>query len=130
MLEVFHLYNDLQKEIDILENQIELSINERKQWHPWGRVGSRVPLQIAAENIDKLSEKIEWMDEVLQLKKKAKVTFEKNLSEISQLEYKVAYMRYVEKKTLEQIAEELNYSIDWIKRISSRVSVHFTTLTS
>ncbi len=124
MLESYRYYNDLIREIDILEYQIEVCIAERKQWNFGGRLSPKVPLDIAAEKMDKLSERIEWLTERLDRKKGVKSTLEKRLSELESLEYKVAFMRYIEKKKLEDIAEELDYSTDWIKKVSAKVTRH------
>lgn len=124
MLEVYRYYNDLIQEIDILEYQIEMCIRERKDWSFGGRLGCRVSMNTASENIDKLSDKIEWLDKQVELKKKAKQEMEAKLSGLGRLESQVAYKRFIEKKPLEEIAEELNYSIDWIKKVSSKVTRH------
>lgn len=123
-MEPYRYYSDLVAEIEILEYQIEICINERKDWYFDGRLGKSLRLDQAAEKIDKLSERIEWLDERLQQKRKYRKHIEHKLSELESLEYKVAYMRVVERRTLEQIAEELNFSVDWIKKVSARVTRH------
>lgn len=124
MLEVYRYYNDLIKEIDILEYQIEMCIKERRDWSFSRRLGVKVPMQIAAENIDKLSDKIEWLDDKVKEKRQIKDNLEMKLKSLDRLENQVAYKRFIEKKTLEEIAEELNYSVDWIKKVSSKVTRH------
>lgn len=124
MLESYRYYNDLVAEIDILEYQIETCLAERESWNFDGRLGKRVPMDIAAEKMDKLSERIEWLTERLDRKKDIRKTLEKRLSELESLEYKVAYLRHIEGKALRDIAEELKYSEDWIKKVSARVTKH------
>lgn len=124
MLEVYRYYSDLVQEIDILEYQVEMCIRERKDWSFYGRLGSKVSMSTASENIDKLSEKIEWLDKQIEHKKKTKMELEGKLSGLGRLESQVAYKRFIEKKSLEHIAEELNYSIDWIKKVSRKVTRH------
>lgn len=123
-MEPYRYYSDLIAEIEILEYQIEICINERKDWYIGGRLFTKVRLDQALERFDKLSDRIEWLDERLQQKKKHRKHIEHKLSELESLEYKVAYMRIVERRTLEQISEELNFSVDWIKKVSARVTRH------
>lgn len=126
MLESYRYYNDLIREIDILEYQMETCLAERENWNFWGgRLSRSVPLDIAAERMDKLAERIEWLTERLERKKGIKAKLEKKLSELESIEYKVAFMRIVEGMTLEEIAEELNYSIGWIKKVSAKVTRNF-----
>ena len=44
------------------------------------------------------------------------------MSEFEGVEYRVAYLRDVKGMTLPEVAAELNYSYDWIKRLSARTS--------
>lgn len=124
MLEVFRYYNDLEQEIDILEYQIEVCAKERADWSFDGRLGSKVSMSNAAENIDKLSDRIGWLDERIEAKKEVKRNLESKLQHLGELESKVAFKRFVEKKNLDSIAEELDYSVDWIKKVSSKVTRH------
>lgn len=123
-MEPYRYYADLVAEIDLLEYQIETCLNERKDWNVGGRLFHTVRLDLSLERTDKLSERIEWLAERLDDKKKVRKHIEHKLSELESLEYKVAYMRIVERRTLEQIAEELDYSVDWIKKVSARVTRH------
>lgn len=127
-MEPYRYYGDLITEIELLEYQVEMCINERRDWNVGGRLFNKVRLDQSLERVDKLSERIEWLDARLMEKKKARKHIEHKLSGMDSLEYKVAYMRIVEGKSLKEIAEELEYSIDWIKRISAKVkstlSVH------
>lgn len=125
MLESYRYYNDLVAEIDILEYQVEACLAERENWNFDGRFGKRVPMDVAAQKMDKLSERIEWLAERLDKKKSIRSHLEKRLSELESLEYKIAFMRIVEGMTLEQISEELNYSIGWVKKISAKVTRNF-----
>jgi len=54
-------------------------------------------------------------------KEKAKRDIEGILSKIEGLEYQVFYNRVVKGLTLEQIAEKLNYSEIWIKKVSAKL---------
>lgn len=124
MLDSYRYYMDLVNEIVLLEYQIQESLNERNDWFFTGRLGSKYRLDVASERLDKLSERIEWLVERSDRKKEIKKQIEEKLKELTGIEYKVAYMRVVESKRLEEIAEELNFSVDWIKKVSAKVSKH------
>ena len=117
---------DLIGEIEVLEIQIESALQERENWHFMNpnRLGRTLPLDEAALRMDKLSERIEWLTERLESKKNLRLRVEEKLNQFEGIEFKVAYLRVVENKSLEEIAEELGYSIDWIKRVSAKVTVH------
>lgn len=65
--------------------------------------------------------RIDECKDILSLKREAKRRMERVMENWETLEYKVAYMRDVEQKKLEQIAIDLGYSYDWIRRLSMRV---------
>jgi len=124
MLDSYRYYMDLTNEISILGFQIEQSLKEREDWYFTGRLGSKYRIDTVAEKLDKLAERIEWLTERYDSKQTIKKNIEEQLKELNGIEYKVAYMRIVESKRLEEIAEELNYSVDWIKKVSAKVTVH------
>ncbi|GAF22375.1 hypothetical protein JCM19047_2120 [Bacillus sp. JCM 19047] len=43
------------------------------------------------------------------------------LNKLEGLEYKVAYKKWIENKSLIQISHELNFSLDHIKKVSARI---------
>lgn len=121
-MEPYRYYCDLVNEIELLEYQLEICIEERRQWNFHGRLGSKIRMDQAAERLDKLAGQIEWLSEQLDQKKKYQKHIEHKLSQFKAIEYKVAYGRIVENKTLEDIAKELGYSLVWIKKVSARVN--------
>lgn len=121
MFETFILYNDLCLEIDVIEEQIKLAEAEREQWWIGGRLFNSVPMDNAAERFDKLTDKIERMDNLLNRKKDTKKKIEELMNQYEGLPRKVAYMRYVQGKTLKQISEELSYNYDYIREIMSKL---------
>jgi len=84
--------------------------------------GARIiDLPKAWTQMQDIEQRIGECKDVLSLKRETKRRMEKVLSEFESLEYRVAYMRDVEQKPLYKIAEEMGYSYDWIRRISSRL---------
>lgn len=127
-LEPYSYYFDLVREIELLEYQLNICINERRDWSFHGRLGSKIRMDQAAERLDKLAGQIERLSEQLEQRKKFKRHIEHKLSEFKSIEYKVAYGRVVKGQTLGEIAADLGYSIDWIKRVSARISDELKTV--
>ena len=127
-MNTFQIYGDLVLDIEILKEQIELAKAEQKQWWLGGRLVNTVPLNNAAERVDKLSEKIERMEEELELKIKRTEHLQKQLQQYQGLDYKVFYKRYIEGKTLVQVADELGYSYQYIKEIAVKVKMQEPTI--
>ncbi|GED13996.1 hypothetical protein [Aneurinibacillus migulanus] len=73
------------------------------------------------ERLNKVDDSLNTLYEVLNAKKDAKRKMESVLGNFDGLEYKVAYMRDIKRMKLHEIADELGYSHDWIRKISSRV---------
>lgn len=118
-------YFDLINEIELLEYQLNICLAERKDWNFYGRLGNKVRMDQAAENLDRLAEQIEFISAALDKKHSYKKHIEHKLSEFKALEYQVAHLRIVKGMTLEQIAVELDYSVDWIKKVSANITRHF-----
>lgn len=121
-LEPYRYYCDLINEIALLRYQLDVCIRERQDWSFYGRLGGKVRMDQAAERLDKLAGQIEWLSEQLEKKKKYQKHIEHKLSEFKAIEYKVAYGRVVENKTLEEIAEETGYSLSWVKQTSAKIN--------
>ncbi|MDF2902383.1 MAG: hypothetical protein K0S25_21 [Bacillus sp. (in: firmicutes)] len=121
MLDTFILYNDLCLEIDVIEEQIKLAEAEREQWWIGGRLFDSVPMNNAAERFDKLTDKIERMETLVKKKKEVKAKIEKLMNQYEEMPRKVAYMKFVQGKTLKEIAIELNYNYDYVREIFSKM---------
>lgn len=134
-------YKDLCKEIDILtirkeELTQELAVLNRrimsagprtklvasytgmpgggssdKQWEVYG----------AAQVYKAVRESLDDVSEILTVKLHAKKRIESTMEQFECLEYKVAYMRDIERMPIAKIASKLGYSYDWIAKISSKV---------
>jgi len=118
----FQIYSDLVLDIEILKEQIELCKAEQKQWWLGGRLVNTVSLDNAAERVDKLSEKIDQMEKELNIKMERAERLNQQLQKYQGLEYKIFYMRYIECKSLREIAEELNYSYQYIRAIAGQIN--------
>lgn len=143
MIEFIPSYIDLSTEIDILETRIRDMEREREFLRksmydnaPIANLGAMDYSRDKVQNgyvpmtLDRIIERLNSIDESLTKmydlrngKKDTKKAIEKMLGDLEGLEYKVAYMRDVKKMRLYEIASELGYSHDHIKRISSRIKM-------
>lgn len=121
MLDTFILYNDLCLEIEVLKEQLELAEAEREQWWIGGRLFSTVPLDNAADRFDTLSSKIDRVETLLKKKQEVKDKIESLMHNYEELPRKIAYMRFVQGRTLKDISEELNYSYDYVRELMSKM---------
>lgn len=80
-----------------------------------------VPLDKALEQYDDVVAKIREVSAEQERKKATRSQIDRLLKQFEGLEMRVAYMRDIERKPLQQIADELGYSHDWIKKISSKI---------
>lgn len=133
-------YKDLVTEIEILETRLREMEREREflrksmydnapRFNPvldYSKdmvQNGYVPMSLdkILERLNKIDDSIAMVLEVLKAKKDALTKIEIMLEKLEGLEYRVAYMRDIKKMRLFDIAKELGYSHDWIKRISSRI---------
>lgn len=118
-----NLYQELCEEIDTLEWRIEELEKEYKFW--WSNCfgAGKAPLDICLNRMKEICDLVDMYSQALSQKIRSKREFEQRLSKLEGVEGKVMYKRMVEGKSLQEIAHELNYSLDWIKKVSSRVKL-------
>ncbi|MGG4444538.1 sigma-70 family RNA polymerase sigma factor [Brevibacillus fortis] len=117
-------YQDICKEIDIFEIRIKDLEREYQFWYHGCFNSSRrfsAPLDICLKRMETICDQVEAYSRVLEEKEKTRKAIEERLNEFDGLEYKVRFMQDVEGKTLAEIAAELGYSYDWIRKINSRI---------
>lgn len=131
-------YHDLCKEIEVLElraEEIELQVKRiHSKMSPGpstrmvasyeGMPGAGMAVYSFTNLYDDLHTITSELDEVydiLALKCEYKLRMEAKMSEFEGIENKVAYERDIQRKPLFQIAKEMDYSYDWIRKISQRV---------
>ncbi|SDB96724.1 hypothetical protein [Shouchella lonarensis] len=119
---VIRNYNEVMKEISIIEDLIAVTKKERDDWWEGGRLYKLVPLDNAAWRVDRLNERLSEMYQVLEELEYKRKEIEYKLSRLGGLEYQVAYKRYVEGKPLKAIARELCYSLERIKQVSAKIN--------
>ena len=134
MIEPFVRYNDLCVEIEVAKEQIKLTEYELEYWFginfhdrelngiPFAargvnRFGTLTALNQTDDKIKMLNKLREHLEELEQ----AKSRIESLLGKFDRLEYKIAYKRFVEGKTLRVISEELSYSYDYVRELMSKM---------
>ncbi|MEK4565203.1 sigma factor-like helix-turn-helix DNA-binding protein [Alkalihalobacillus sp. FSL R5-0424] len=120
---IFQSYNETIKQISVLDDLIEVTETEQQNWWIGGKLFNKVPMDNAAERVDRLTERLELMRAERNVLIDRTVVIAEKLRELDGIEYQVGYKRYVEGKTLQQIADELERSHEHIRKISSRIKV-------
>lgn len=114
------LYQDICEEIDTLQWRIEELEAEHKMWWSNCFADGIAPLDVCLKRMEVICDQVEFYSEMLDQKERSKKEIEQRMSRLSGLEGKVMYKRVVEGKSLQEIADELGYSVIWIKKLSSR----------
>ncbi|WP_243299130.1 hypothetical protein [Bacillus litorisediminis] len=137
MLDTFIHYNDLRLEMEVVKEQIYFTEKELEYWFgirmhdkelegiPLGAIGvHKFGVPAALEQAEKKINAINKLRDRLEKLETEEGKIRELLSRFKGLEYKIAYMKYVERKTLREIAEELCYSYDYIREVHSRMKTH------
>lgn len=113
------LYHDICAEIDVIEFRIHDLEQEYQFWYKACHRGG-LPLDTCLLRMKEICDQVEIYATMLEQKEKARKEIEDRLHDFEGTDQKVAYMRDIEGKTLQEIADELGYSLIWIKKISAR----------
>lgn len=135
MNEAYGVYNDLIEEITVLEiredqitTQIDRILDHNRpatrltasySGMPGG--GQLFVTDLIIESICQLKLKLADVQDVLSLKREARQRIEERLAQSQGLEQQIFVMRFVQRKKLEDIANELGYSYQYIKERSARI---------
>lgn len=111
MYEWLRDYQKLEEEITYLEFNLERTENELKRWTSGDLFGIKLT---AESNGAKLEEYIERIEYELAHKMNDLMDMKKMINTFKGLEHKILYMKYIEGMTLERVAEELKYSVQYI----------------
>lgn len=104
-------YQKIEEEIAYLEFNLERSESELKRWVS----GDLSGVKLTAESDGaKLEERIERIKKELSIRQKEREDFINLVSRFKGLNHKILLMKYVDGLTLEEIAEQLNYSASYI----------------
>lgn len=121
-------YQKLEEDISLLEYNLDRTKAELKRWVS----GDLRDVRLTAESEGaKVEERIEAIEYELAHKMNDMYKLKKLINTFKGLEHKIAYLKYVEGMTLEKIAEELNYSSQYIynKHAAMREKVEYSNRT-
>lgn len=79
-----------------------------------------LPLDVVLERLNKIDDKLDQLYGFLEIKKDARDTIDKIIRSSEDLDKKIVFMRDYKNMRLGEIAEELGYSHEHVRRISSR----------
>ena len=112
-------YQDLLTEIEVYEER--LKDLEREQYAIDRLVKSNtIDYYNQLERQMDLNNKYAITQSILEDKKETQRQMLEKIQQLEGLEYKIAYKRFIEGKTLNEIAGELGYSYDYIRELSSK----------
>ena len=119
MYEWLRDYQLIEDEIAYLEFNLEQSQKELKRWVS----GDLAGVKLTAESDGaKLEERIERIEKELQIKLTEQRNFLELISKFKGLNHKILKLKYVDGMTLEDIAEELNYSASYIYKKHAEIA--------
>ncbi|PEZ41335.1 hypothetical protein [Bacillus thuringiensis] len=122
------VYQELEQEVAYLDYNLDKTKAELKRWVS----GDLQDIRLTAESEGaKVEERIEAIEYELAHKMNDMYKLKKLINTFKGLEHKIAYLKYVEGMTLEKIAEELNYSSQYIynKHAAMREKVEYSNRT-
>ena len=121
MIGLYTSYRDLCIEIEWLECEIDRLKGEQEDWWIGGWLFELVPMDNAAERVDRISKRINKLQDLLDIKKRFQRQTAAYIDSLEGIEHRIAYKKYVENKLLKEIADDLSVSYDHVRRIHSRM---------
>ncbi|CUB28303.1 hypothetical protein [Bacillus cereus] len=122
------VYQELEQDIAYLDYNLDKTKAELKRWISGDLRDVRLTFESEGARVEERIEAIEYelahkMNDMYKLKTL--------INTFKGLEHKIAYLKYVEGMTLEKIAEELNYSTQYIynKHAAMREKVEYSNRT-
>ncbi|KLA12527.1 hypothetical protein B4087_4999 [Bacillus cereus] len=122
------VYQELEQDISYLDYNLDKTKAELKRWVS----GDLREVCLTAESEGaKVEERIEAIEYELAHKMNDMYKLKKLINTFKGLEHRIAYLKYVEGMTLEKVAEELNYSPQYIynKHAEMRGKVEYSNRT-
>jgi len=127
MKTMLNTYADVAREIEIIKDQVDFIKNELQYWFgidldkekgiPLQSKGARrYGINTAIKQAEKKFNNLKELENRLQELEYAKVRWDMFLEQFEGLDYKIAYKRIVESKTHQEIADELGYTHQYIRK--------------
>lgn len=122
-------YADLLRIIDIVKAEIEMLEVDREYWLgkneqlPFASIGAeKYGLDVASQRTDRLNGRISSLETKLEHYQAIEKEIRENVEKLEGLEYRVAKLRFIDGMTYQEIADELGYTHDHIRRVASKSS--------
>ncbi|MEY9980459.1 sigma factor-like helix-turn-helix DNA-binding protein [Lysinibacillus sp. RC79] len=126
-MEIMKNYADLLRIIDIVKAEIEMLEVNKEYWigkneHlPFFSVGAdKYGLDVASQRTDRLNGRIASLEEKLEHYQAIEKEIRENVEKLEGLEYKIAKLRFIDGMTYQEIADQLGYTHDHIRRVASK----------
>ena len=120
-------YADLLRIIDILKAEIEMLEVDKEYWLgkneqlPFASIGAdKYGLDVASQRADRLNGRIASLETKLDHYQAVEKEIRENVEKLEGLEYKIAKLRFIDGMTYQEIADELGYTHDHIRRVASK----------
>lgn len=120
-------YADLLRIIDIVKAEIEMLEVDKEYWLgkcanlPFFSIGAeKYGLDIASQRTDRLNDRIASLEIKLEHYQAIEKEIRENVEKLEGLEYKIAKLRFIDGMTYQEIADELGYTHDHIRRVASK----------
>ena len=112
-------YQDLLREIEIYESRLEDLYRED---YALRRIEyNNIDLNIYVDRKHKVNNEAAILQSIIEDKKETQKQLLEKLGKLEGLEYQIAYKRFVEGKSINQIAEEVKYSDSYVTKKSAEV---------
>lgn len=126
-MEIMKNYADLLRIIDIVKAEIEMLEVDREYWLgkneqlPFASIGAeKYGLDVASQRTDRLNGRISSLETKLEHYQAIEKEIRENVEKLEGLEYKIAKLRFIDGMTYQEIADELGYTHDHIRRVASK----------
>ena len=127
LIDVLTSYKSICQEIEfyeilLLDAEIEYKRNRKVLIGGPKAKPTHLPMDRQLEGINQTLNKHNEIEHILNKKRELKKRTEQALEKFEGIEYKVAYKKYVEGKSLKETAFELGYAYGYVKNISKRIT--------
>lgn len=124
---IMESYADILKVIEIIKAEIEALQLDLNYWlgkhdrHLVFSEGTRkYGLDVATKRVDFLYDRMEKVEARLKAYQEIEKEIRENVEKLDGLEYKIAKLRFIDGMTYQEIADQLGYTHDHIRRVASK----------
>lgn len=123
-MQIMHSYSDILSEIDVIKTQLEITNSEIEYWYLDGGGANKFGANTSLNQIEKLVHSRNKLFNRLEILEYSKSKVEKLMKRFEGIEYKIAYKRIVDCMTHQEIAEELGYTEQYIRKRWMKMKVN------